>query len=93
MSKKTTGGNRIPLGSKPADKSGAWRALSPQAKAALMMYRRSGDFGGTPNQAPYWSAQEYGEPGAQIEALHYIAQALAEWRTQVPGMISRWIKG
>ncbi len=96
MAKKTKpqSANRINLGAKPGDKSGAWAALSHDAKLALKAYRQAKRFGGTPNQAPYWAVQEYGEPLAQVEAVHYISQSLGEWRSNLmPGILARWIRG
>ncbi len=95
MMNSKSNGKRIPLGQKPSDKANAWRALSTQAKLELMGLRQSGnaEMGGTPGQAPYWAAQEYGEPLAHIDALHYIQNSLDAFNKQAPGILARWLRG
>ncbi len=89
---KTHASGMIPLGPKPADKRDAWRALTPEAKEALTKMRARGEFGGTPSKVPYWVSQEYGEPGAHVEARHYIANSLDALWGQLPGLVDDWLR-
>ncbi len=82
---------RIPLGPKPADERDAWRVLTPEAKQKLQELRNSGQFGGTPNQAPYWLSQERGNPLANIEAREFVKKAMADLRAALPYVLNDWL--
>ncbi len=87
--------SRINLGRKPADRSEAWWALTPQAKRRLMELRGQGhvEMGATGERAPYWWSQEYGNAMAKIEAKQFVRNALRAWRMQLNLTIERYYKG
>ena len=61
----------------------AWWYLSKKQKQVLEEQRQAGRFGGESakgaGKAPYFWAQEYGEPKAAIEAQGVVTKAVDEW--------------
>jgi hypothetical protein len=70
----------------------AWWFLSRKQKAALEQERAGGRFGGETAKAvakaPYFWAQEYGEPRAAIAAKRYVKDAFNRWKGRARGIMS-----
>lgn len=75
----------------------AWWLLSRKQKAALEQERVAGRFGGETakavGKAPYFWAQEYGEPKAAIAAKRYVADAFGRWKGRAGGIMSAHFAG
>lgn len=75
----------------------AWWFLSSKQKKALETERRGGRFGGETakavSQAPYYWAQEYGEPLAAIKGQGYVGDAFSRWRARAGNILSDHFKG
>lgn len=75
----------------------AWWLLSRKQKAALERERAAGRFGGETakavGKAPYFWAQEYGEPKAAIAAKRYVAEAFNRWRGRARGIMAAHFAG
>ena len=70
----------------------AWWLLSRKQKAALEQERMGGRFGGESakgvGKAPYYWAQEYGEPKAAIKAKGYVRDAFNRWKARAGGVMA-----
>lgn len=75
----------------------AWWLLSRKQKAALEQERRGGRFGGETakavGKAPYYWAQEYGEPKAAIVGQHLVEAAFRRWKADAPGIVRSFMRG
>lgn len=75
----------------------AWWFLSRKQKKALRLKRAGGEFGGESakgvGKAPYFWAQEYGEPKAAIAAKRYVKDAFNRWRSKAGSIMSAHLAG
>lgn len=75
----------------------AWWYLSAKQKRVLEEQRAAGKFGGETAKgaglAPYYWAQEHGEPKASIGAQHVIKEAVEGWRAQANAIVADFIGG
>ena len=73
----------------------AWWYLSAKQKRVLEEQRKAGKFGGETAKgvglAPYYWAQEHGEPKASIEAQHIVGDAVKGWRAQANAIVADFI--
>jgi len=73
----------------------AWWYLSAKQKKVLEEQRQAGRFGGESakgvGKAPYYWAQEHGEPKAMIVAQHPVADAIEEWNIEANAIVSNFI--
>lgn len=74
-----------------ANSAFAWWYLSHLQKRSLEQERRAGRFGGQTakgvGRAPYYWAQEHGEPRAAIVGKHYVQDAIRRWRLKAPSIV------
>ena len=75
----------------------AWWYLSKKQKQILEEQRQAGRFGGESakgvGKAPYYWAQEHGEPKAMIQAQHVVAEAVEQWRPEAYDIVRSFIGG
>lgn len=75
----------------------AWWYLSTKQKKVLEEQRQAGRFGGETakgvGKAPYFWAQEHGEPKAMIPAQHAAAGAVEQWRPEADNIVRSFIGG
>lgn len=75
----------------------AWWLLSHKQKQKLEQEREAGRFGGetakAADKAPYYWAQEHGEPKAAIGAKGYVRDAFNRWRGKTPGIVRAHLRG
>ena len=73
----------------------AWWYLSKKQKQVLEEQRQAGRFGGESakgvGKAPYFWAQEYGEPKAAIEAQGVVTKAVEEWLVEANQITASFI--
>ena len=73
----------------------AWWYLSKKQKQVLDEQRKAGRFGGETAKgaglAPYFWAQEYGEPKAMILAQHVVTEAVEQWRPEANELVRSFI--
>jgi hypothetical protein len=74
----------------------AWWYLSKKQKQILEEQRQAGRFGGESakgvGKAPYFWAQEYGEPKAMIEAQGVVTEAVEDWRMEANEIVASFIR-
>lgn len=75
----------------------AWWMLSKKQKKALRLKRASGDFGGESakavSKAPYFWAQEHGEPKAAITGQGFVREAFENWKNRAGGILRAHLRG
>jgi hypothetical protein len=73
----------------------AWWYLSKKQKQVLEQKRQAGEYGGESakgvGKAPYFWAQEYGEPKAMIQAQGVVGEAVEEWRLEANEIVNNFI--
>lgn len=74
----------------------AWWYLSAKKKRILEEQRRAGRFGGDAAKgaglAPYYWAQEHGEPKASIEAQNVVDKAVKGWRAEANAIVADFVR-
>ena len=74
----------------------AWWYLSTKQKRILKEQRKAGKFGGETAKgvglAPYYWAQEHGEPKAMIKAQHIVGKAVEGWRVKANAIVADFVR-
>ena len=77
-------------------KQWAWWNLPTGLKAILQRERLAGRYGGESavgiGQAPYFWAQEYGNPAAEIKAQHFARDSWEAFRTRKTENLKRAVR-
>ena len=74
----------------------AWWYLSKKQKQALEEARKAGRFGGesakAAGRAPYYWAQEHGEPKAAIIGQRLVEAAVRQWRMRSADIVKAFLE-
>lgn len=86
-----TGTLRAFFGDNPELYPTPWKGIPQSYQEKLAQLRRTGLYGGRgATYANYMWVQNAGAPSAYITGRHFIESALAQWRSDVPNIISEW---